>query len=166
MIIRCLFIVTFLGISVSEVFSQKVQNSWIPTAGYEANYSGNNIFLRGLYITSTKHNLMVGLSYNYSDGFSNNPVVGIDLGYGYTVVENDNWQSTIGVDYRRQKPISNINVQTICLSQTLSFHIAENWIAQSKIGYGIAVERNASAGQFSQFNNLTGLFSLGCGYIL
>lgn len=135
-------------------------------SGYEANYSGNNVFIHTRIITGENHVLEGGLNYNLSDGFSLNPVIGVGISYSYKILSRAKWASTIGVEYRRQKPLKIVNVQTLCYTSGLQYRINDKLKVQTKIGYGLAAERNASAGNFSQFNNISGLFSFGCGYSL
>jgi len=157
---------TLILVIISTLGYGQNSREWSIWTGYETNYSGNNMFLHTRVIVKEKHIVEGGLNYNLSDGYSSNPVIGVGLAYGYNIISSTKWVSTIGVEYRRQKPIPIVNVQTICYTSSLQYNIDSKFSMQTKIGYGLAAERNASAGNFSQFNNITGLFSLGCGYSL
>lgn len=143
--------------------AQKDTNSWHLQAGYEVNYTGHNTILHVEYALNN-HLLGGGINYNLSDGFASNPVLGIGLSCGYIVVQNKKWQSSISVDYRRQKPLKIVNIQTVVLAQSVKYQINNHLGALSRIGYGFAAERTASAGSFAQFNNVSGLFTVACVY--
>jgi hypothetical protein len=143
--------------------AQGESSSWKLQAGYEVNYTGNNAVLHAEYAISN-HRIGGGLNYNFSDGFTYNPVVGVGLSYGYVVLQNEKWQASLGIDYRRQKPLKIVNIQTLVLANSIEYKFTEHIGALSRIGYGVAVERAASAGSFAQLNNISGLFLVGCVY--
>jgi hypothetical protein len=150
-------VITLAGIAQSESSSWKLQ------VGYEVNYTGHNAVLHAEYALS-KHRIGGGINYNFSDGFASNPVVGVGLSYGYVVLQNEKWQASLGVDYRRQKPLEIVNIQTLVLANSIEYKFTEHIGALSRIGYGAALERAASAGSFAQLNNISGLFLIGCVY--
>ena len=152
-----LLLITLIGIAQSESSEWKLQ------AGYEVNYTGHNAVLHAEYALS-KHRIGGGINYNFSDGFASNPVVGVGLSYGYVVLQNKKWQASLGIDYRRQKPLEIVNIQTLVLANSIEYKFTEHIGALSRIGYGVALERAASAGSFAQLNNISGLFLLGCVY--
>lgn len=141
---------------------QDYHTKWSLLSGYEVNYMGNNAIVHAQYTTSTKHILEAGINYNFSDGFAENPVIGLGFAYGYKVLQNKRWNAVVGVDYRRQKPLAIVNVQTLLYTTSLSYQVYEKWSVYSRVGYGMAAERARSAGAFSQSNNITGSLSLGC----
>ena len=51
---------------------------------------------------------------------------------------------------------------TTAYTQGLVYNLNPKLAVTSRLGYGVAVERAASAGNFSQNNNVTGSFALGC----
>ena len=138
-------------------------NSWSIMSGYEVNYTGNNGLLHGVY-SFNKHNVDAGLNYNFSDGFTANPIIGIGIGYKYSVINNYKWTAAIGADYRRQKPLEIVNIQLLNYTTSVTYQWGKHFHINSKLGYGIAAERAASAGSFAQSNNISGSFFLGCVY--
>lgn len=150
-------LIALAGIAQSESSSWKLQ------AGYEVNYTGHNTVLHAEYAINN-HRIGGGVNYNFSDGFASNPVVGVGLSYGYVVLQNEKWQASLGIDYRRQKPLEIVNIQTLVLANSLEYKFTEHIGALSRIGYGVAIERAASAGSFAQLNNISGLFLIGCVY--
>jgi hypothetical protein len=152
-----LLLITLIGIAQSESSEWKLQ------AGYEVNYTGHNAVLHAEY-TLSKHRIGGGINYNFSDGFASNPVLGVGLSYGYVVLQSEKWQASLGIDYRRQKPLEIVNIQTLVLANSIEYKFTEHIGALSRIGYGVALERAASAGSFAQLNNISGLFLLGCVY--
>jgi hypothetical protein len=158
-----IFILCFtLVISLAGI-AQSESSSWKLQAGYEVNYTGNNAVLHAEYALS-KHRIGGGINYNFSDGFASNPVVGVGLSYGYVVLQSEKWQASLGIDYRRQKPLKIVNIQTLVLANSIEYKFTEHIGALSRIGYGVALERAASAGSFAQLNNISGLFLIGCVY--
>ncbi|MFT4598048.1 MAG: hypothetical protein ACJAR8_001568 [Bacteroidia bacterium] len=158
-----IFILCFtLVISLAGI-AQSESSSWKLQAGYEVNYTGQNAVLHAEYALS-KHRIGGGINYNFSDGFASNPVVGVGLSYGYVVLQNKKWQASLGIDYRRQKPLEIVNIQSLVLANSIEYKFTEHIGALSRIGYGVALERAASAGSFVQLNNISGLFLLGCVY--
>ena len=152
------FLLVILGVHV------KAQDkSFGLRAALETNYTGINTSLNGVY-KFNHHSLELGFSYNFSDGFSNNPVIGQNLSYHFTLAERNKMSSTIGLEYRRQKLIKIVNVQLIMISMGLEYQFTDHILAHSKLGYGIASERALSSQSFSQSNILTGFIQLGCGY--
>ncbi|HBN02687.1 MAG TPA: hypothetical protein DD396_01440 [Bacteroidetes bacterium] len=145
--------------------AQDIPQQWAILTSYEANYTGTNAIIHGLYIKN-HHQLEAGLNYNFSDGFSNNPVIGIGLAYGFEILTNDKWSITSGINYRRQKPLAIVNIQILTYTQGLAYKLNPKLAITSRLGYGVAVERAASAGNFSQNNNITGSFTLGCVFFL
>jgi len=55
-----------------------------------------------------------------------------------------------------------VNIQILTYTQGLVYNLNPKLAVTSRLGYGVAVERAASAGNFSQNNNVTGSFALGC----
>ena len=141
---------------------EKMRSKWSLLTAYEVNYTGNNAVLHAVYKPHKKQTIEVGLNYNFSDGFAANPVVGMGISYGYSVLQTANWEATIGADYRRQKPLAIVNIQTITYTTKVAYTINQRWSAFTRIGYGLAAERARSAGPFTQSNNITGSLSLGC----
>ena len=139
------------------------QSKWSVLGAYETNYMGNNMIVH-LNYTQDKHQIQVGPNYNLSDGFSNNPVVGIGISYFYKVLSSDKWEASIGVDYRRQKPIKIVNIQTILFANSVSYKVLPKLFLNTRLGYGVAAERAASQGSFTQSNNISGALSIGCVY--
>jgi long-subunit fatty acid transport protein len=155
-----LFIVTY-NVSVAQESTKK----WAMMGAYEVNYTGRNAILHAQYHINN-HELEAGVNYNFSDGFSNNPVVGVGLSYSYVVLHNEHWSLAAGLHYRRQKPLAIVNIQTITYTNGLTYHWKPKIAFTARLGYGVVAERAASAGNFSQNNNLTGSFTLGCVYRL
>ena len=135
------------------------------STGYEINYFGINGFMHGRFIKKN-HVMEAGINYNFSDGFSDNPVLGVGIYYGYQISTLKKWSTAIGLDYRRQKPLKIVNIQTWCYTTSVEYSHNKNWSLLSRIGYGVATERSASDGSFNQFNNLTGSLFLSCVYHL
>lgn len=133
--------------------------------GYEVNYFGKNGFVHGRFLKNN-HILETGINYNFSDGFSDDPVIGIGIYYGYQIITSKKWQTALGAEYRRQKPLKIVNIQTWCYTTSVQYNYNSHWSLLSRVGYGVATERSASAGSFDQFNNLTGSVSLSCVYQL
>ena len=129
----------------------------------ETNYTGINTALTGVY-QFNNHAIELGVNYNLSDGFSNSPVIGQSVSYHYKVAERNNLSSSIGLEYRRQKPIKIVNIQLVMISMGMEYRFTDHILAHSKLGYGLASERALSAQSFSQSNILTGFIQLGCGY--
>lgn len=147
----------------SSVFSQnKKPQKWSVLSGYEVTYTGNNAVLHAVYAPNAKHTLEAGFNYNFSDGFSANPVVGLGLSYGYTIINESKWKAAVGIDYRRQKPLAIVNIQSLMYTTRAQYNITDRWSVYSRLGYGLAAERARSAGSFSKSNNISGSFSLGC----
>ena len=142
-------------------YGQDKINSWSVLTAYEANYTGTNGIVHVQY-TRSIHQFEAGLNYNISDGFSDNQVLGIGLAYGFKIVNSEKWNVTSGINYRRQKPLAIVNIQILTYSQELAYKLNPKIALTSRLGYGVAAERAASAGNFSQNNNLTGSFTLGC----
>ncbi|MGB1039005.1 MAG: hypothetical protein ACPGYY_10195 [Bacteroidia bacterium] len=159
----CISILCFL---IYQTKAQDVKSTWSISSGYETNYTGNNFSIHSNHILFDKHHLGYGVNYNTSDGFSFNPVLGLGLSYGYKVVESSNWSVLLGLEYRRQKPLKIVNIQLINYTTTVKYSLSEKWQLESKVGYGVAAERAASAGSFAQSNNISGMFYFGCGYRL
>jgi len=159
------FILFFiLGVLSYPICAQNGKPSFSILGGYEINYFGKNGLIHPRF--EHKNNILeFGTNYNFSDGFSNNPVLGIGIYYGYKLAEKNKWSAELGIEYRRQKPLRIVNIQTICYTSSMVYSINENWRAISRIGYGVATERSASAGSFDQFNNITGSVSILCAYI-
>jgi hypothetical protein len=157
----------FIGIMVivfwncSTVAAQAEPDKWAIVAGYETNYMGNNGIIHGRY-TIKNHVLELGVNYNFSDGFSANPVIGIGAAYGYQLANTERWNVTTGIDYRRQKPLKIVNIQTIMYTNSVAYKIKPKLWAVTRLGYGLAAERAASAGSFSQNNSLAGNLTIGC----
>jgi len=162
MLFRCFLLSVFLCVFGNSQAQQSTANKWSLLAAFEVNYTGNNSVLHALYSPVDRHSIEAGLNYNFSDGFSANPVLGFGVSYGYSIVKGKNWQAAIGMDYRRQKPLSIVNIQVLTYTTKASYQITDRLSAYSRLGYGLAVERARSAGAFSQSNNITGSFSLGC----
>lgn len=139
------------------------KSKWSLQMGFETNYTGNNGFLHAGY-SIKKHKLEAGVNYNFSDGFAANPVLGIDLSYSYKVVESYRWSASIGLDYRRQKPLKIVNIQLLNYTTGVTYKWMPKLYLTSKLGYGLAAERAASAGSFAQSNNISGSFQFGCVY--
>ncbi len=158
-----LFILSITLLIAQAGIAQSDSTSWKLHAGYEMNYTGNNTVLQAEYAINN-HRIGGGVNYNFSDGFTFNPVVGFGLSYGYVVLQSEKWQASLGIDYRRQKPLKIVNVQTLVLANSIEYKFTEHIGALSRIGYGVAVERAASAGSFAQLNNISGLFLVGCVY--
>ncbi len=135
------------------------------STGYEINYFGKNGFLHGRFVKKN-HVMEAGINYNFSDGFSDNPVLGVGVYYGYQISTSKKWSAALGLDYRRQKPLKIVNIQTWCYTTSIEYIHSKYWSLLSRIGYGVATERSASAGSFDQFNNLTGSLSISCVYHL
>jgi hypothetical protein len=148
-------------VSYTNVQGQNNQQKWALLAAYEANYTGQNSILHALY-SKQKHQLEAGINYNFSDGFAANPVIGLGFGYGYTILQDSHWTLRSGVGYRRQKPLTIVNIQILTYTQTMEYRLSKRLSAASKLSYGVAAERAASAGSFVQQNNITGSFTLGC----
>lgn len=148
-----------------QIFAQKDSLSTQIMAAYEVNYFGKNSLIHGRFVLKN-HVLETGLNYNFSDGFSTNPVLGVGLYYGYQVISSDKWKAELGAEYRRQKPLTIVNIQTWCYTSTIQYIITNKVSTLTRLGYGVATERSASAGSFDQFNNITGSLSLGCVYHL
>lgn len=164
-------IVRFLSISILcflalQSKAEEVKKNWSISLGYEANYTGNNFGIHSNHVVYDKHHLGYGLNYNASDGFSFNPVLGLGLSYGYNVVQSEKWTALVGLEYRRQKPLKIVNIQLINYTTSLQYNVNRRLMLESKVGFGVAAERAASAGSFAQTNNVSGLFYLGCGYRL
>lgn len=159
---RILFITIFCFVT-SFVDAQNEDLTYQLMTGYEINYFGKNGFVHGRLI---KNNQIIetGINYNFSDGFSDNPVLGIGAYYGYQIMSTEKWKTALGAEYRRQKPLKIVNIQTWCYSTSITYKYNEQWSLLSRIGYGVATERSASAGSFDQFNNLTGSLSISCVY--
>lgn len=162
---RLFLIIIILGAALFSC-AQETVSGWSIISGYEANYFGNNVNLQTRYTIKNKHLLDAGLAYNISDGFANNPVLGLDLDYAYKVVNENKLSSSLGISYRRQKPLEIVNIQLINLTHAIQYKFTKNFSVLSTMGYGVAVERSASSRQFSQFNSLSGSFSLRCVYQL
>ena len=149
-----------LGLCHNSCAQDKPKKLAVVTA-YEASYTGTNGIIHAQY-TKKQHQFEAGLNYNFSDGFSNNPVLGIGMAYGLEILTNDKWSVTAGINYRRQKPLAIVNIQILTYTQGLVYNLNPKLAVTSRLGYGVAVERAASAGNFSQNNNVTGSFALGC----
>jgi hypothetical protein len=141
--------------------AQEKPKKWAVLTAYEANYTGTNGIIHAQY-TKNNNQLEAGLNYNFSDGFSTSPVLGIGLAYGFEILRNDKFSITSGINYRRQKPLAIVNIQILTYTQGLVYKLSPKIAVTSRLGYGVAAERAASAGNFSQNNNLTGSFTLGC----
>ena len=85
--------------------AQDKPKKWAVVTAYEASYTGTNGIIHAQY-TKKQHQFEAGLNYNFSDGFSNNPVFGIGMAYGLEILTNDKWSVTAGINYRRQKPLA------------------------------------------------------------
>ena len=55
----------------------------------EINYFGKNGFLHGRFVKKN-HVMEAGINYNFSDGFSDNPVLGVGVYYGYQISTSKN----------------------------------------------------------------------------
>jgi hypothetical protein len=159
LIIFILSIMSILSSAQDQPFQKQI------LAGYEINYFGKNSFVHGRFLKNN-HIIETGINYNFSDGFSDDPVIGIGLYYGYQVITSKKWKTFLGAEYRRQKPLKIVNIQTLCYTTSVQYNYKPNWSLLSRIGYGVATERSASDGSFDQFNNLTGSISLSCVYHL
>jgi len=159
---RSFIVVLVLGVIGTANAQNEEVSKWSLLTAYEVCYSGNNALLHAVYKPGKKQTIEAGVNYNFSDGFVANPVVGIGISYGYSLLKNAHWEATIGVDYRRQKPLAIVNIQTIAYTNKVAYTIDHNWSVFTRLGYGVAVERARSAGPFTQGNNSTGSFSLGC----
>lgn len=159
---RILFVIIFF-FKISLVNAQNEELTYQLMTGYEINYFGKNGFINGRIIKNN-HIIETGINYNFSDGFSDNPVLGIAAYYGYQIMSIKKWKTVLGADYRRQKPLKIVNIQTWCYSTSIIYEYNEQWSLLSRIGYGVAIERSASAGSFDQFNNLTGSILISCVY--
>jgi hypothetical protein len=162
--VRFLFVYIFCLISWFVSAQNKDLVSQLLT-GYEINYFGKNVFVHGRFVKKN-HVMEAGINYNFSDGFSDNPVLGVGVYYGYQISTSKKWSTALGIDYRRQKPLKIVNIQNWCYSTSVEYSHNKNWSLLSRIGYGVAIERSASAGSFDQFNNLTGSLSISCVYHL
>ena len=112
------------------------------------------------------HVFDLGLLYNLSDGFTNRPVPGVRLFYGYQILKSERWDVVTGLSYVREKPLKIVNIQMLNYATSTSLKLNEKLSFRTQIGYGVALERAASAGAFSQSNNISGALSLGCAYKL
>ena len=157
-----IFIFSYMSISLSA--QSKPFNKQI-LAGYEINYFGKNSFIHSRLLKNN-HIIEMGINYNFSDGFSDNPVIGVGVYYGYQIISSKKWETSLGAEYRRQKPLKFVNIQTWCYTTSVQYNFKPKWSLLSRIGYGVATERSASDGSFDQFNNLTGSISLSCVYHL
>jgi hypothetical protein len=166
---RCFAVIVVLfafGIkSFGKMYLPSKHYPWSLMMGFESNYTGNNALLHGSYLFQ-RSEIDAGLNYNLSDGFSANPVLGFGLGYQYKVVYNRKWSASIGLDYRRQKPLKIVNIQLLNYTTGVTYKFGEHFNIKSKLGYGLAAERAASAGSFAQSNTISGSFYLGCVYRL
>lgn len=163
---RLFVILAFVLVYASSFAQYASPKKWSILTGYEVNYTGNNAVVHGVYLPAARHTIEVGLSYNFSDGFATRHVIGLGVSYGYTIAEQGKWIAAIGVDYRRQKPLAIVNIQTITYTTRAQYQLNEKWSAYSRLGYGVAAERARSAGSFTQSNNITGSLSIGCVYQL
>lgn len=159
-------LVVFCSIVNSSFCEEKKDSKWSLLSGYEATYTGNNAVLHAAYISRDNHVLEAGLNYNFSDGFASNPVIGFGMSYGYNILNYSKWQTSIGADYRRQKPVDIVNIQTLMYTTKVQFNWHPRWSIYTRIGYGVAVERARSSGSFTQQNSVSGSFSTGCAYRL
>jgi hypothetical protein len=139
---------------------------WSIHPAFEVNYTGYNSFVNLAYTAKENHVLEAGVSYNMSDGFTTNPTLGLNISYRYKILNSDRWSAAIGADYRRQKPLAIVNIQTLCYTTNMTFRATKSISIHTRLGYGVAAERARSAGSFSQSNNITGLCQIGCGYHL
>lgn len=144
----------------------KKDSKWSLLSGYEATYTGNNVILHAACLFANSHELEAGLNYNFSDGFAANPVLGLGISYGYGILNTRNWKATVGADYRRQKPLDIVNIQTIMYTTKVQYNWQPRWGIYTRLGYGAAVERARSSGSFTQQNSISGSFSAGCVYRL
>ncbi len=159
---RKLILCALLLCANALIAQENAEKRWGILSGHEVNYTGNNAVLHALYEVNRRHTIEAGLNYNFSDGFAANPVIGLGVSYGYTIAARDKWNAAVGIDYRRQKPLSIVNIQTITYATKAKYNITDKWSAYSRVGYGVALERARSSGNFTQSNNISGSFSLGC----
>ena len=138
------------------------ESKWSTLAAYEVNYMGVNGIMHGVYSPNNKHDIEAGLSYNFSDGFSFNPVFGVGVSYNYNFINAEKWKSSVGADYRRQKPLSITNIQVLSYTTRAVYKVTSRYDAFIRLGYGVAMERSRSRGAFVQSNNITGSLSIGC----
>ena len=165
MLFRPTVVVGFLLIECMAFAQQTKEHQWNVISGFEVNYTGNNTFLRIQHIGKKNHLLEAGVSYNVSDGFADRTVLGIDLGYGYRLLTKEKWSLFTGVDYRLQRPIKILNIQTLTYTNTLNYFLLPQVMASVRLGYGVATARARSAGVFTQTNSPTGSLMLSCGYL-
>lgn len=166
MIYKRLFICTYILLVVlTHSYAQGV-TKWSIHPAFEVNYSGYNSLINIAYTAKEKHVLEAGASYNMSDGFTANPTIGLNISYRYKILASDSWSAAMGIDYRRQKPLAIVNIQTLCYTTNVVYKATKSISIHTRLGYGVAAERARSAGSFTQSNNITGLFQIGCGYHL
>jgi long-subunit fatty acid transport protein len=166
MVFKRLFICAcLLSVVMTYSYSQSVAK-WSLYPALEVNYTGYNSLINLAYTVKEKHVLEAGASYNMSDGFTANPTIGINISYRYKILASDRWSAAMGIDYRRQKPLDIVNIQMLCYTLNMTYRATKSISIHTRLGYGVAAERARSAGSFTQSNNITGLFQIGCGYHL
>ncbi len=161
MLFRLFSILLLLNSTVASG-QKKMPSKWSLLTAYEVNYTGNNAVLHTVYKPHIKHTVEFGVNYNFSDGFAKNPLIGIGVSYGFSALQTASWDATLGMDYRRQKPLDIVNIQIITYTTKVAYIIGPKWSILTRLGYGLVLERARSAGPFTQSNNITGSSSLGC----
>lgn len=165
MLYKYALLLAYLGLYTTAIAQNSEKKKWSVMAGYEVNFMGNNALIHLQHFRKEVHLLEGGVSYNLSDGFADRPVLGLDIGYGYRLLSKDKWSMYTGVDYRLQRPISILNIQTITYTQSIQYRPIARVQATARVGYGVATARARSAGTFTQTNSPTGSLLLSCGYL-
>jgi len=145
-----------------QSFAQKHLDISVGTS-LETNYTGYNISLNSTFVYS-KNSIGLGVNYNLSDGFINNPVIGFEFDYKYKIVDNKKWSSWVGGDYFHQKPINNLNIDALFYTFTQKLNLLNNFFLVNHLGYGVAIESTKLSGRKVTSNSITGLFNVGCEY--
>ena len=164
-IMKCKKIGFFVAVLCSiSSYAQSPKADWSALVGYGLSYSGTNVHAEARRVGQKGHVFDLGLLYNLSDGFTNRPVPGVRLFYGYQILKSERWDVVTGLSYVREKPLKIVNIQMLNYATSTSLKLNEKLSFRTQIGYGVALERAASAGAFSQSNNISGALSLGCAY--
>ena len=167
MIMKCKIVVFFVAALCSiSSNAQAPKADWSALVGCGISYTGYNVHAEARRVGQKGHVLDFGLLYNLSDGYTNRPVPGVRLFYGYQILKSERWDVVTGLSYVREKPLKIVNIQMLNYATSTSFNLNEKLTLRTQIGYGVALERAASAGAFSQSNNISGTLSLGCVYQL
>jgi long-subunit fatty acid transport protein len=157
---RLLFVVILMSF-ISHLKAQNV-NFGAKVSG-ELNYTGYNTQLDFLTVIKS-HQIGIEMHYNLSDGYLTNPVIGHGINYGYVILNNDRWQASIGLDYKRQKPLEHLIIHVVNYGLGAGYKITEHLSITNTIGYGTAVELVRLNGQTKKSNNISGSLQLGCAY--